>query len=666
MKTKITFSVMALLCLLIRSLTAQSLEQKVLNALSTLDQSQVPSQILYERSLEYLPLKSIDGWTQVDTINTSMFQLGLAHGMMEFAYVDTSHRANIDPYFDLIDQVKANQDTIPIGLLLYTFDRFKPWAIDSNLIYTSNNQFYDVIGRNQLPYLSDTTIIMSVGTGVSHKKEFKLRFHQDLFKTNMNSGIDSILIYVDDGTGWIRILPDQIVDVSYSDYDTYIIKMKVYLNDGTIRYTSDILVIEPETSGFAMPEGYSSSPDGNFHIGPQGTGVTAYYFIGNKCNDGKIRKPFILLEGFDPAGKYNWDFAMKSPNGILLRDYSLNEALSKTMKKEDYDIFFINYDNGSQNIFENAKWVREAIIEINKRKHEAGSTESNVVVGASMGGLVGKIALRKMELDGPAHETESYISFDSPLLGANIPLGMQMMVDHLGNHEVFFKKLKDRQEALGAGYNALNSTAAKQMLYYHASLAEKHNTPSYELYDGTAEVLGAYHTTFMNQLNALGNLNIPHYGIANGSIVKQNGKGIGMKFEPGDVLMNENICLSCGEWTGLIVGLNHLVEIKAITNGSWVTMYEGTIHQKFLALDFKDARLFTGAGFLPYDSAPGGLRIFNSIGEDGNEEETGHDWIYQAFCFIPTVSALAINLSDPYFQAVTLTNKEYVLNNGYT
>lgn len=54
---------MTLLCLLINKITAQSLEQKVLNALSTLDQSHVPSVILYERSLEYVPLKLLDGYS---------------------------------------------------------------------------------------------------------------------------------------------------------------------------------------------------------------------------------------------------------------------------------------------------------------------------------------------------------------------------------------------------------------------------------------------------------------------------------------------------------------------------------------------------------------------------------------------------------------------------
>lgn len=111
MKTFYTFGAIVMLWLILNGLTAQTLEQKVLNVFSTLDLSQVPSGILYERSLEYLPLKSIDGHTAVDTQNFSPFQLALAYGMMEYANVDSSHRTYINPYFDLIKS--SQQCTIP-------------------------------------------------------------------------------------------------------------------------------------------------------------------------------------------------------------------------------------------------------------------------------------------------------------------------------------------------------------------------------------------------------------------------------------------------------------------------------------------------------------------------------------------------------------------------
>lgn len=49
--------------------------------------------------------------------------------------------------------------------------------------------------------------------------------------------------------------------------------------------------------------------------------------------------------------------------------------------------------------------------------------------GVSMGGLIIRYALTKMEHDGTDHRVERYISFDSPHLGANVPLGFQQMLD---------------------------------------------------------------------------------------------------------------------------------------------------------------------------------------------------------------------------------------------
>lgn len=654
MKTQHFSPVLAMLCLLaISKINAQTLEQKVLNALSTLDQSLVPSGIFYERALEYLPLKLLDGYGVIDSFNPSMFQLGLAYGMMEFANVDTSHRVNIEPFFSLVNHSEFLKDTIPVGLLIYKFDRIKPWAIDSNLIDTVNMQFYDVAGRSELPYMEDTTYLMAFGSQVLHFKSFKIQLPAELFKTNLGLAIDTIMINLDDGNGWNNIEVDQVIDVSYNDYNTYQIQLKIILTDGTMRYCSDLLTIEPETSGFLLPEGYSPEPDGSFHIGPDGKGVTAYFFIGNSCADEKIRKPFIMVEGFDPGGKYNWDFALHPTHGILNRKYETPEILSKYLKQETYDIFFINYDDGAQNIFDNAYWVREAIIEINNRKHESGSSETNIVVGASMGGLVSKIALRTMELDGIAHETEAFISFDSPLKGANIPLGMQMLVDHLGNHSVFSIPLKYLKDDLGSGYYAVNSIAAQQMLYYHYGIAEPEQTDLGWEFSATGEQLGVIHKDFMDQLDALGNLEIPHYGIANGTIVKDGGEGIGMKFEPGDYLMNGIFCLTCSGWTGLFIDLKHIVKIRAATDQTGVIVYEGNIQQTLIGLQFNDYRIFAATGLLPYDSAPGGMRTFNGI-KDGAEVNEIQDWIPKAFCFILTISALGLNTIDPYFRGLDL------------
>ena len=62
-------------------------------------------------------------------------------------------------------------------------------------------------------------------------------------------------------------------------------------------------------------------------------------------------------------------------------------------------------------------------------QHSSTMTQDFIVVGASMGGLISRFGLAWMEKEGLQHHTSLFISFDSPQAGAQIPLGLQQMVD---------------------------------------------------------------------------------------------------------------------------------------------------------------------------------------------------------------------------------------------
>ena len=97
---------------------------------------------------------------------------------------------------------------------------------------------------------------------------------------------------------------------------------------------------------------------------------------------------------------------------------------------DDYDIIYVNWDNGTDFIQRNA-YVLEAVIKwVNDNKT---GTNKNVVLGQSMGGLVARYALRDMENNGLNHDTSLYISHDAPHQGANIPLGILNMARHTVN-----------------------------------------------------------------------------------------------------------------------------------------------------------------------------------------------------------------------------------------
>ncbi|MEM0930918.1 MAG: hypothetical protein AAGJ12_00535, partial [Bacteroidota bacterium] len=97
-----------------------------------------------------------------------------------------------------------------------------------------------------------------------------------------------------------------------------------------------------------------------------------------------------------------------------LRDLIVNNTAN------DFDIIYVNWDNGTDDLRRNA-FVLQAVIDwVNDNK--TGNTP-NVVLGQSMGGVIARYALRDMENRNEDHDTSLYISHDAPHQGAHIPLG---------------------------------------------------------------------------------------------------------------------------------------------------------------------------------------------------------------------------------------------------
>lgn len=178
--------------------------------------------------------------------------------------------------------------------------------------------------------------------------------------------------------------------------------------------------------------------------------------------DGVLDKPIIMIDGFDPGD--GRDIAML----YAALDFN-GENLADILRNEGYDFIALNaplyntdgkdIDGGADYIQRNAMVLVELIDFINNEK--VGSEEL-VIIGPSMGGLIARYGLSFMEQNSMNHETRLYISFDSPHLGANIPVSFQYLIN-------YFAKGQDNAQAQAVVDNVLNSPAAKEMLIDHYS-----------------------------------------------------------------------------------------------------------------------------------------------------------------------------------------------------
>lgn len=150
----------------------------------------------------------------------------------------------------------------------------------------------------------------------------------------------------------------------------------------------------------------------------KGTYTIYYKSIGIPKN--KITKPFIICEGLDFANSVSHDEIYK----INQFSYIIN-----ALRNRGYDVLILNLESNTLEIEKNARLFGQLIKDLNNILIENGSYHRITSLGISMGGLVTRMGIAQLEVEGYDHRVENYISFDTPHRGANIPLGYQHMID---------------------------------------------------------------------------------------------------------------------------------------------------------------------------------------------------------------------------------------------
>ncbi|MFD6422431.1 lipase family alpha/beta hydrolase [Streptomyces sp. NPDC060198] len=335
----------------------------------------------------------------------------------------------------------------------------------------------------------------------------------------------------------------------------------------------------------AMSASPAPRPDEEWEL-PNGF---AHVFHGEN-HDG-IRRPVLLADGFN-LGPSDLEKLFQGLDGG--GDY----ALLTEIRRSGRDVVLIGYDERSASIMDNAKTVTAAIQRtIAERQGSAPLT----VGGFSMGGIIARYVLAKLEGQGIDHQTALYFSYDTPHRGAVIPIGLQAFSYFIPLANKFARQM--------------DSPAAREMLWRH--------------YDRETETVGVApeREKFLAELRSVGFWpQIPRLiAVANG-----RGDGRGPTVDPGQVAL-----ASVGEL--VYPGTTFYTQ----SEGHEVVVAE--LKRLFPAAE----KTITTSGFPELDGAPGGtLDSYGILAEMlerfGAEIELDHADI----CFVPTVSAVAIRDVD--------------------
>lgn len=576
----------------------------------------------------------------------------------------------------------ANNTVHLLSGLHYQYHKYRSDALSANLVYISNGQIFDTPGRPASPYEVKESFAIAPRHPVLSGSGHSFLLKPDLFFTNTGKTISALQADFADGLGQRTINFNTASQVYYSTEGDKVFVFKVTYTDGTnyeshakvkitnipptpanpaARYSgSNIDIMRFPRNDFAAPQAF---------LGQTAAALVTIEFGTNTLR--QIRKPLIIVEGFDPWNIIAPDDPRQNMSFRGFVDVDINKILpngqnlSDLLDDNDYDLIYVDFADGTDHIQRNAFLVENIIEFINSVKQPFnGVRQQNIVVGFSMGALISRFALRHLETRGIVHETKLNVSFDGPHQGANIPVGFQAIALHVAGIQLGFgvplpgiyytTSLGALVPEIGRAASLLNRPAARQMLTYKVA-------PSifggFDGYDNSA------HDTFMSEYTAMGlptQNSIRNIAIANGAEC-----GLNQGYAPYAEYLNYNLSLKLpylanfflsmlGPWTNypqLTFGLlstksqfNAEFKINALPDKQVQQIYKGkvSIKQKILGvlnvnIVLTDLSLSSNNSQLPLDNSGGGTYDINRI-----VTQLPFAINFTRFNFVPTFSSLDI------------------------
>jgi hypothetical protein len=505
--------VMSILCIYTFNSVGQSsltFTQAMDSVLAPLDKNRIPTGILYERvkpiaNIDLFNLPSSDPFiSDYSYFNQAYFELYNA------AYNKTGW---LNPqHLRAWAEGEALQGRYNIGVLDYQFNMIDSNALNNGQLSLSNGQFYDVPGTTN-PYWTKRLQVAAILGDEIPSGQVSIIFNTGFIKTNQSVIISSIQLNF--GTTGVYTLSsaNPLVQVNFTGSGVKQFTATVQYTNGTSFSHSSEVQIGGNTQPYSsrIEGGAAELPDASFWISSKypykGFSESQPYYakakisiwwkkdVNNNPVPG-IKKPVIILDGFDPFGGrldtsiYNL-FIYDSLSNT--QTYKLNFA--RELRSQGFDIIVMDlpaytknfpgtindpssslpypkalYDDvapdtlkgvvfGGGDYQQRSAYSLEALIDYcNQQLQNNASNEKLVLVGPSMGGQITRYALRDMELRGQNHNCRLWVSFDSNHEGSYAPVGLQYSLNELasGDHEAAFFK---------GGF--LDCPEAKQSLLHH-------------------------------------------------------------------------------------------------------------------------------------------------------------------------------------------------------
>jgi hypothetical protein len=558
----------------------------------------MPSGVFYDLVAPLSGIENFNGTNNAATIDARTW-IQLSHELRRASLFDSKI-----PSHEILrqrEQLAHKQETYPLLALLFDYQRIRA-DFDQDKVITFDEEKVKGIDHAALE-TDQVAALTSLNEWTYHGSDVTFSLSENDVYSNVGE-LAEIEIDFDDGAGFRAVKLNQDIEVSYITTGAKSIHSRFTARNGRVfdsrtRFEVRSLDAPPPSETWNLTASHSTG-------GPAATGEAYILYAPGHA---QVTRPVVLVEGLDLTNTLNWN---------ELYDLMNQQMLIETLLQTGFDAVVLNYDNSTITVQDNAFLVQELIEELNSA---TGAVYPLVMVGTSLGGVTTRYALTYMENHNLPHNVSTFISVDSPQNGANIPIGIQYWADFFSGESTDAAEARD----------ALLTPAPRQLLLYHFSSSSS----------GTA-LPDPMQAALQNELASIGDYpSIPRIvSVINGSGTQQNSG-----FLPGAQLI-------LWSYDSFLVDIRG--NVWAVSNTVNTRVLQGEINLIWPLPD--ELRNVFIQPCLPWDNAPGGTTP--TMAELAAVQAPYGDIValHDAHCFIPSISALDLNVADPFFNVTGAEN----------
>ena len=653
--------------------------------LAYVDKSTVTSGIIYERAAAFAHLYNYN--TIRDTADVFYFEQAESELYRASNQTRFISNAALRSSYAPVSQTNV----VDVGILnsQYQYLNYDENDPSSGGLTLNNNLFYQVSGKP--PFLSSSVLVMAPLKKEIAGTSFTYNFKSSLWFNNSTKTIKKVTAVLGDGVAREVIVNGSIVlpavTLTYTQSGYKYLQFTVIYSDNSTQVTYGKLYAKVTAGAQAaatsrITEDFTLTASIPFKGYDETTGTLAQieYRIFYRTNNGNtqktLMKPVIISDGFDPGDKRKIQ-ASDYINYVPGKDASIEDMMSyidcsgdtaqliDTLNARGYDVVVVNYptytsaatgkeiDGGADFIERNAMAMVALIQKLNTTLAANGSAEQLVLVGPSMGGQITRYALAYMEKQYAAtnnvkwlHKARLWISLDSPHLGANIPEGLQALVNLLK---------EESTDAADFYYKQLGSPAAKQQLINWHQEGASFKTVNTTNLNGrtisqgwTTNSGSSFYKQFYNNIYKNGLAGSKGYPVNVRKIALVNGSVTGKTYgTDGEATINiggySTVCAPrCKD---VLVAAFESYTLPPIGTDRTISRYKNSFSDRRTHAPNKDSRgnvdVLPGGWFPGYDILSESIMATQEPGVTFKEKTNK-----QIHCFIPSFSALGMKNPD--------------------